>query len=282
MSEIIESYNQAEYFVDEIGQPIRVGEINAEVENLLQKFNVSSWSFITAWNPLSVEFSAEENLQRNQKLKEDLTDYRIFEGEGRDSQGLWTPERSFLILGISRSQAKNLGVKYGQRAILFGEKNKPCELVETLFTNGNCEIIRREKTSFLCSRKVSASVVLKCYDWAITQREAGNCVISGFHSQIERDVLHYLLKGNQPIIIALARGLKKQLEPEFTEPLEKGRLLIITPFDEKINRVSRENALIRNKLMIDLADKLTVGFAETGGVTQKLIEKCPAKTEFIR
>jgi hypothetical protein len=43
---------------------------------------------------------------------------------------------------------------------------------------------------------------------AIAQRESGNCVISGFHSQIEKDVLHYLLKGNQPIIVFLARGLK--------------------------------------------------------------------------
>jgi hypothetical protein len=41
-------------------------------------------------------------------------------------------------------------------------------------------------------------VVLKCYDWAIEEREAGNFVISGFHSQIEKDVLHYLLKGKQP------------------------------------------------------------------------------------
>jgi len=35
-------------------------------------------------------------------------------------------------------------------------------------------------------------------------REAGRCVISGFHSPIEQDVLHYLLKGKQPVIMALA------------------------------------------------------------------------------
>jgi hypothetical protein len=63
---------------------------------------------------------------------------------------------------------------------------------------GNNELIRLHKTAFLCSRKVPASIVLKCYDWAITQREAGNCIISGFHSQLEKDVLYYLLKGKQP------------------------------------------------------------------------------------
>jgi hypothetical protein len=75
-------------------------------------------------------------------------------------------------------------------------------------TLGNQELLAQHKTAFLCSRRVPASAVLKCYDWAVQQREAGTCVISGFHSQMEKDVLHYLLKGNQPIILALARGLK--------------------------------------------------------------------------
>lgn len=54
------------------------------------------------------------------------------------------------------------------------------------------------KTAFLCSRNVPAAVVLKCFDWAIAQREAGRCVISGFHSRLEKDVLAYLLKPFPP------------------------------------------------------------------------------------
>lgn len=77
---------------------------------------------------------------------------------------------------------------------------------------GNLSLLELKKTAFLCSRKVPASIILKCYDWAIQQREEGNCVIIGFHSQIEKDVLHYMLKGNQPIIVVLARDLKSNLE----------------------------------------------------------------------
>ena len=98
---------------------------------------------------------------------------------------------------------------------------------------GNQEILKLHKTAFLCSRKVLASIVLKCYDWAIEQREKGNCVISGFHSQLEKDLLHYLLKGKQPIILALARGLKEKVETEFQQHIEQGRLLIVTPFEKK-------------------------------------------------
>lgn len=136
---------------------------------------------------------------------------------------------------------------------------------------GNKELLLLNKTAFLCSRKVPATVVLKCYDWAIEQREQGNCIISGFHSKLEKDVLHYLLKGKQPIIIALARGLKEKLEPELQKPMEEGRLLIITPFEKKVSRVTEQTAATRNSMMIELADNVTVGFVSAGGNLQQLI-----------
>jgi predicted Rossmann fold nucleotide-binding protein DprA/Smf involved in DNA uptake len=137
---------------------------------------------------------------------------------------------------------------------------------------GNTELLTLHKTAFLCSRKIPASIVLKCYDWAIDQREQNNCIISGFHSQIEKDVLHYLLKGNQPIIVALARGLKKKIEPEFIKPLEQGRLLIITPFPATTTRVTEQTATIRNQLMIKLADNITIGFVSKGGKLEELLK----------
>ena len=137
---------------------------------------------------------------------------------------------------------------------------------------GNKDLLELPKTAFLCSRKIPASTVLKCYDWAIAQRELGNCVISGFHSQIEKDVLQYLLKGKQPIILALARGLKEELEPELKKPLEQGRLLIITPFDKTTKRVTELTAETRNKMMIEFADSITVGYARAGGRLDELLK----------
>ncbi len=136
---------------------------------------------------------------------------------------------------------------------------------------GNESLLRLKKTAFLCSRKVPASAVLKCYDWAIEQREAGNCVISGFHSQLEKDVLYYLFKGKQPIIIALARGLKEKIEVELIKPLEEGRILIISPFDKSVKRVTEQTAEIRNRMMIELADNITVGYASKGGKLEALL-----------
>lgn len=138
---------------------------------------------------------------------------------------------------------------------------------------GNIKLLKLAKTAFLCSRKVPASVLLKCYDWAIEQREKGNCIISGFHSQIEKDVLHYLHKGTQPIILALARGLKEKLEPELQKAIEQNRLLIITPFDKSVKRVTEQTAQTRNRLMIELADEITVGYSGKGGQVDELLKK---------
>ena len=137
---------------------------------------------------------------------------------------------------------------------------------------GNLELLKLPKTAFLCSREIPASIVLKCYDWAIAQRKQGNCIISGFHSKIEKDVLHYLLKGNQPIIVVMARGLKQRLEPEFKSELKKGRLLIISPFEKEVKRITTKTAVIRNQLMIDLAENVAVGFISKGGNLEKVLK----------
>ena len=56
-------------------------------------------------------------------------------------------------------------------------------------------------------QKCPADVVLKSYSWVKEQRSAGNGIVSGNHSQIENDIFKILLRGNQPLIIVLPRGL---------------------------------------------------------------------------
>ena len=134
---------------------------------------------------------------------------------------------------------------------------------------GNLSILELPKTAFLCSRHVAAVAVLKCYDWAFQMREAGRCVISGFHSPLEQDVLHYLLKGKQPVIMALARGMKKTWESPIQKALEEGRLLIVTPFGEQAKRASADTAAVRNDLMLQLADEIVIGYADPVGILSR-------------
>lgn len=142
---------------------------------------------------------------------------------------------------------------------------------------GNSELLKLRKTAFLCSREIPASVVLKCYDWAIEQRKKGNCVIGGFHSKIEKDVFHYLLSGTQPVIMALARGMKDRIEPELKSAIDDGRLLIVTPFEASVKRVTKETSQIRNQFMFDLADEIAIGHASKGGMLEKLLADVKGK-----
>ncbi len=143
----------------------------------------------------------------------------------------------------------------------------------SFITLGNAEILKQHKVAFLCSRKCFANIVLKSYDWAIEQREKGICVISGFHSRIEKDVFHFLLKGAQPIILALARGMRERLEPEIQEALDKNRLLIIAAFDGTVKRVTATApSLLKGTLKVtefvnaDLIAQGLSGFQPEGAV----------------
>ena len=138
-------------------------------------------------------------------------------------------------------------------------------------TLGNIDLLKTRKTAFLCSRKIPALVVLKCYDWAIAQREAGVCVISGFHSVMEKDVMHYLLKGKQPIIMALARELPAKQDPELQPHINTGRLLLVSPFEKEVGRVTEATAYTRNKLMLELADEVVIGYKHPDGNLSRIL-----------
>ena len=46
---------------------------------------------------------------------------------------------------------------------------------------------------------------MRCLDWATRMRDQGVCVMGGFQSPLERDVLTVLLQWKQPVIWVLVR-----------------------------------------------------------------------------
>lgn len=124
---------------------------------------------------------------------------------------------------------------------------------------GNKELMNLPKTAFLASSTIPPDMVLKCYDWATAKHEG--CVVSGFSSKMEQDVLHFLIKAKCPVILVLARQMYKVIPEELKEAMEEGRLLIISV--SKAPRQSKVTAYARNKYICDIADKiLFVGVSE--------------------
>jgi hypothetical protein len=92
-------------------------------------YGVNEWAYITAWNPYSKPTNPDRNDERHKDLLAELTDYPLFAGEGIGTDPEWEPEKSVLVLGISRQQAVSIGNKYEQNAIVFGVLNTKAELV---------------------------------------------------------------------------------------------------------------------------------------------------------
>ena len=139
---------------------------------------------------------------------------------------------------------------------------------------GNKELLKQKKTAFLASSTIPPDMVLRCYDWAAGKHEG--CVVSGFSSKLEKDVLHFLIKAKCPIIIVLARQIYKVIPEELKEVLEQDRLLIISTTNAV--RQSKVTALARNKHICKIADSILFVGVTTNSSLYPLSEEYKAKT----
>lgn len=142
---------------------------------------------------------------------------------------------------------------------------------------GNKELLKQKKTAFLASSTIPPEMVLRCYDWAAGKHEG--CVVSGFSSKLERDVLHFLLKAKCPIILVLARQMYKVIPDELKEALEQGRLLIIST--STAVRQSKVTALSRNRYICEIAESILFVGVTTNSSLYPLTEKFKQKISSI-
>ena len=139
---------------------------------------------------------------------------------------------------------------------------------------GNKELLKQHKTAFLASSTIPPDMVLKCYDWATAKHEG--CVVSGFSSKLEQDVLHFLLKAKCPVILVLARGMYKVVPEELKEAMEEGRFLILSV--SNATRQSKVTAHARNKYICKIADSILFVGVTTNSSLYPLSEEYKAKT----
>jgi predicted Rossmann fold nucleotide-binding protein DprA/Smf involved in DNA uptake len=135
----------------------------------------------------------------------------------------------------------------------------------TLSALGNLELLAQPMTALFCSARCPGNVILRAYDQAAAWRDARRCVISGFHSPVEKECLRILLRGSQPIIICPARALPKRIPPDWKGPLAAGRLLILSSFRATETRVTAGLAARRNAIVSALATETLVLHASPGG-----------------
>ncbi len=140
------------------------------------------------------------------------------------------------------------------------------EAPSTISVAGDVNSLFLPLTAFLCSKETPGGTILKAFDQAAAWRDAGCCIISGFHSPLERQCLDILLRGQQPIVMVLARSMPKlRLPPAQRKALEAGRLTVLSPFAAGEARATAALARQRNRVVAALAERVVFGFVSPGG-----------------
>ena len=129
MNQLIAAYKNTRYHVFNTGITICIDENNVLLDALLSKQDAKSWAYITAYNPFSQTFTDEANDARHRLLLQSVAAFSSFEGEGKGADESWPPEKSLLILGISKEQAIAIGNEYEQNAIVYGEAGQAAQLL---------------------------------------------------------------------------------------------------------------------------------------------------------
>jgi predicted Rossmann fold nucleotide-binding protein DprA/Smf involved in DNA uptake len=161
--------------------------------------------------------------------------------------------------------------------IVRGDPRYPASLIRGLGDEapaaitalGDPALLGRRKLGMFCSVRCPGSVIVGSYDLAQRLRMRDMAVMGGFHSPMEREWLSVLLRGPAPVILCPARRITgSRLPLEYRRPLDEGRLLILSCFDEGERRATAELAVDRNRFVAALADDIFVGHAEPGGKTE--------------
>lgn len=145
---------------------------------------------------------------------------------------------------------------------------------EKIFALDEVSILQKKMIAFFCSVKCPGNLIIRTYDLMRNLRDSGVVVVSGFHSPMEKECLSILLRGNQPVVWCLAKGLTTgRLPKKYSKPISDGRLLMLSTFGDRIKRVTEDTAQIRNDFIAGLADKIFVAYASQGSKTESFCRK---------
>lgn len=154
------------------------------------------------------------------------------------------------------------------------------------WTIGTMDALEAHKVGLFCSVRCPGDAILGAYDAARKLRDESVTVVSGFHSPVEKECLRILLRGKQPIIICLARALEKiRLPADWRSAVGAGRLLLISPFEKRPQRPTKESSQRRNEIVAALADEILIIHATPGGQIEeisKLVDRWGAPKSNLR
>lgn len=146
------------------------------------------------------------------------------------------------------------------------------ELAARIVGAGDTALLTEPLLGLIASRECPGHVLLETLDRVPEWVQAGWVIVSGFHSPLEQQVLRSLLRRQGRAVKVLARGVSDyRPTAEEREPLAAGRMLVITACRPEVRRITRETALARNRLILDLASEIVVPYVASDSPLATLI-----------
>ncbi len=110
---------------------LRVGARSKALDRLLAARGVRSSAYLTAANPGSHPLAEKVNRDRNARMTAclDSGGWSYLPGVSGAARGDWPAEESFLVFGISDSDALDLARQFEQVALLIAARGAPVRLV---------------------------------------------------------------------------------------------------------------------------------------------------------
>ncbi len=160
----------------------------------------------------------------------------------------------------------NTAALWPSLAGLLGPLCPPC-----VVCLGAPPLLSQPLTGVFCSARCPGLAILRGYDAFRSLRESGSGVVCGFHAPVERDGLPILLRGAQPVVVALGRGVEGLRVPAaWRAGLAAGRLAVVSPFGPEVRRLTRATASFRNRFAAALSARVLILHAAPGGETEAL------------
>ena len=151
------------------------------------------------------------------------------------------------------------------------------ENLPDLKSRGSRRLLEEPLIALFCSNRCPGDLILKTYDLARAMRDAGVPVIGGFQTPMEKECLRLLLRGGQPVVVCPARGIEMMRIPrDWRDPLNAGRMLVLSPFPSSQRRPTAETAAQRNDLLAALARQAFIAHAAPGSKTEAFARKLAA------
>jgi len=141
---------------------------------------------------------------------------------------------------------------------------------------GETALLAEPLLGLIASRACPGHVFLETLDQVPQWVQTGRVIVSGFHSPLEQQVFQSLLRRKGRAVKVLARSFSAQgyrPDPAEKEALAESRLLILSASPSSVTRLTRANALDRNRLVLALADECIAPHVADGSPLAALLEQ---------